>query len=323
VAGGLIVTDYDLVRRPQGLRVLALNGVAVEATVVAVDDVHRIAVLRPEYTLSVTPMELAATPAAIGTDVIMVSAPDFDVTPLPPPGVVRAVVTREDVRFAVDASTWSQRGAAIVDCTGLVVGIATTASAVSMQSVAAALATVDKQDEYDGPVVDFGSVETGLIMHAEDGRFFAGGQLGLGMLFADRLELSARVGVLGGAEERSTFREATAIRVSSDLRVGYRANVASMPVPVWLVPSAGAAVVYDWRRETNHHLSISDPGCIGSGGPCALRTDDEVIETEKVSPMAVIGLDLRVDVLNLGYSFFINPSDGHMIHQFAVGVATY
>src|SRR5215510_4254186 len=47
VAGGLIVTDFDLVYRPQGLRLVGPDGKEVEATIVAVDRAHHIAVLRP------------------------------------------------------------------------------------------------------------------------------------------------------------------------------------------------------------------------------------------------------------------------------------
>lgn len=322
VGEGLLVTDLDLVRRPQGLRVVTPEGVELEATVIATDDAQRLAVLRPHGAFSPTPLPIAPQPAKIGEEVILVSVPDFRESPLPAPSVQRAFATAEGARFALDVPTWRHVGAPIMSCSGMVLGVVTSGRAVGNEHVRAVLEKAESPAASGDPVVGLGAFQADFLVHAAEGEDpFVGGQLGFGMLFVDRIDLSLRAAVLAGSLDRED--ETAALRFSSDLRVGYRANVSTMPLPVWLVPSVGLGLMYDRRTDSETEYSLLDPSCIADDTTCVLDVSRTTIETERLRPMALVGLDVRFDILNVGYSLFIDPSEGSLVHQVGFGVASY
>jgi len=339
-----VVTHYGVVERPLSLRVTGSDGLTIGAQVVAVDAFERIAILKLDEPLPSKPIDLAASMPEIGREVVGIgTTSDFGAPGGKPAGLpahLRGVVTdRRDDLVATDALfTYSHFGGPLLDCEGRAVGVivppiprfgaldSLAGRAISALKIRETLGKEGRGPRPRGPWVVLG-FETALAAQFEPGRGFIGGTFGLPLLFAEHWDFVPRFGVFAHLPPATgvdiPIARTSTLRLTPDLRLGYRIPLAPAPVSISLVPSIGAGWNLENTRKEDYKITLDDPACANTAA-CSFHVTKSEQSSWRTEGALFVGLTAHISALSLSYELRVVPqTDVKFIHQIALGAATF
>lgn len=350
-----VVTALSVVDRGRGIRVYFDGDERRDATVVAIDTAHDLAILELGAAAPAAPLSLAAAQSDVGDPVLAVGVStnlwpgrkmhrremkahrrwhkkhawrDGGGDTVIHPGVITSSSGERQRSNALDSRNLSW-GAPILDCAGRVAGVATTPFSdeiASVERLRALEGEIADEEVYAGGWA-MGHPHVGLLYQIDHQRNDAmdghdqwlGISLGTALIGDDSWYFPLRFNAswLIGPDFEDPFKDRSGYRVGGHLGAGYRFMVKGGRVPIYLVPTIGGGVWYEKIKLETTLLSVAGP-C--EAATCAVQTTllEETDDRWRVRPTA--GLGVMVGFGELSYQFQLDTKEPRQsIHAITLG----
>ncbi|MEZ4444576.1 MAG: serine protease [Polyangiaceae bacterium] len=328
-----VVTTFSAVETGRGILV---GEDRQEATVVAYDSAHDLAILEVPSPLAGRPLDLGESPA-LGDPVVGVDPRhwlDEPDAPIVQPGTVTSLSDHR-LRTDVIAIAGLGAGSPIVDCSGEVVavahgswsGLATRVEHLADLEDRLAEGAEVPAEPYSGgwslahPSLSF----IGQIEHRKRPGFddrhdgWLGLSLGTALIGDDRWYFPFRLGIAGlVSPDRTPLDKRTGYRFQLETGVGYRFLLLGGEVPIYLVPKIGVTLAGE--RLTTERYSFATSPCAVE--PCPVAVGDPLrVDRDMFRVMPTLGLSAQIGPAEIGYQFQLDPKDpSRSLHQMTVGL---
>ena len=298
-----VATAFHVVDLGRGVFVRLADARAVQASVVAVDADHDLAILVLEAgAVDVAPLA-PAPPPEVGSPALAIGNPFGTVGSyakelqglLNWSATLGIVSARNDAYVQTDAAlNPGNSGGPLLDCRGRVLGVVSRrlggCEGIAFAIPVARLETLAREAA-ESPVSYVGNWRAtggvGLPIEIDSSGAFIGLGARLGIMAHDRAWLALGLGTTFSGPTPSIGNTITrsASRAFGELVLGYRWLMAPYsPLPTYLAVSAGAALVAD-RRSTTTFAATTNPN-----GSVALTSTDGSSDAARAFPLARIGL---------------------------------
>lgn len=345
-----VLTPASLIDTGRGIRVrFDDHGHAIPATVVALDEVHDLALLELESPAPTKPLRTSATAARTGDPVMALSfSTDFEARDQKQGRkYLRArrhhLSFRSDTLVQTGTVTFSSAdrlrtnafgghghwGAPIVDCDGNLVGVSTSPIAdasVALGPVESLSMEVADETIYRGRWSLFHphAALVGQVTHTPSAGYgkrdkWLGFSAGTALIGHDRWYLPARFTAtfLVGPDLDEPFADRRGFRVQGSTGLGYRIMLTGGSVPFYLAPVIGGTVMYERITTEQTELWVEAP-CPNGGCQATPRVLTQELEQLRVMP--TFGGGLQIGPAELSYQFILDTElTERSVHQLTLG----
>lgn len=343
-----VATAFHVVALGRPLRIRFFTGEQDVARVVAIDEAHDLAVLELAHESKFDPLPLAKDNESpdVGAEVAVIGHPLSGLNDPATPSVLegllnwsvsRGIVSaKNQLLIQTDASVNpGNSGGPMVDCAGRVLGVVSWKVASSGVDNIAFAVRSDYLDAvwrnaprglYAGRAEGVGGVT--LLHHLQPGGSYTGAALAGGILFFDRLDLTARGGYLFGGSPVSTDPVLVDTRTRIFAQAEARARFLLFPSQGhYLALGGGASYFFDRYDARRLGAGFTDGAACSAGGSgsaaCAPTLTTTSIHSTHGTFRAHATAALIVwRSLEVGYSLILDTGRfSDSVHQLSLGVS--
>ena len=317
-----LLAPFSVVETGRGIVVELPDERERKVTIVAVDRERDLAILQLDRPARAEPLPLTADAIDVGESVLaLVRSDDGEIAV--EPGVVTGKHGHE-LRSNALETRHGHFGTPILDCEGRVVGISTGMFSDTFTPIGEGIALakeIGRQQPYTG---DWSLLHpaVGGVYHFERDAIGVGLSVGTALIGEDRWYLPIRAAVLGmftPQDEPDPLYRKEGFRLQLSAGFGYRWMISDGEVPVYLVPTVGAAASYTHWTESTTTLYADRSSC-SPASPCEMtrETATESWESYRLSP--TVGLGLNFLFGEVAYQFQLDVEHHEQsTHQLTIG----
>jgi hypothetical protein len=167
-------------------------------------------------------------------------------------------------------------------------------------------------------------LHVGMLLQADSDRPWIGLGTGLGLVYADRLQLRLGFGALAGIprkEEQPPDESRGMARLQLEPTLGWR-FLLSESFPTYVVPQIGGIARADFLSTATSAYSAADPACFAAGrGPCPIDRRTERKNSTSFGFAPAFGVSFLFAVAGVSYQMQLDVDEPRRsTHQWFIGV---